>query len=306
MNVLRLIRLYINRLIILKNAVQFDVIWVEKEIFPWIPYFIEQRLFPPNVPIIVDYDDAIFHRYDQSSNGIIRYIFSNKIDQVMRAADIVITGNDYLKVWAEKAGARRVIHLPTVVDLKRYSPKYPNGNIEQTVVGWVGSPITAKYLESLGDIISSLSDSKNIQFVAIGANHTQFNKLPIEKKEWSVKCEVSEIQKFDIGIMPIPDEPFERGKCAYKIIQYMACGIPVVASPVGMNSKVVKQGINGFLASTNREWASAIKELSSNPSLRKKLGDNGRNMVEEQYCLDKTAPILKGVLTGMIERKIKT
>ena len=115
-------------------------------------------------------------------------------------------------------------------------------------------------------------------------------------RDWDEATETGEIGKFDVGIMPLPDNPWERGKCGFKLIQYMACGKPVVASPVGVNREIVVDGVNGFLASSHDEWVRALERLKSDPELRRTMGANGRRMVEEKYCLQVTAPRLHRLL----------
>jgi glycosyltransferase involved in cell wall biosynthesis len=115
-------------------------------------------------------------------------------------------------------------------------------------------------------------------------------------RDWDEATETAEIGNFDVGIMPLPDNPWERGKCGFKLIQYMACGKPVVASPVGVNREIVVEGVNGFLASTQKEWVDALLRLKENPALRRTMGERGRRMVEERYCLQVTAPRLQRIL----------
>jgi glycosyltransferase involved in cell wall biosynthesis len=112
----------------------------------------------------------------------------------------------------------------------------------------------------------------------------------MEVRSWSESTEVADIQSFDIGIMPLFDEPWEKGKCGYKLIQYMACGIPVISSPVGINTKIVDDGVDGYLAGNSEEWMSAFKILYDRPQLRKKLGESGRKKIESLYSLQVTSP----------------
>jgi len=126
--------------------------------------------------------------------------------------------------------------------------------------------------------------------------------LPVEARSWSEASEVAEIQQFDIGIMPLPDEPFERGKCGYKLIQYMACGKPVVASPVGANTSIVRDGIEGFLASTDAEWMQLLGILCDDNALRQRMGAAGRVRVEAEYSLQVAAPHLERLLCSVVEK----
>jgi glycosyltransferase involved in cell wall biosynthesis len=136
----------------------------------------------------------------------------------------------------------------------------------------------------------------------IGSGNVIFPDVRVEILPWSEETEVALLQTCDVGIMPLPDEPWTRGKCGFKMIQYMACGLPVVASPVGVNKEIVEHGVNGFLAVTNDEWLTALSTLRDNPELRRKMGAAGRRKVEEKYCLQVTAPQYVKLLQSMIEK----
>jgi len=292
------LRSYLKRMVLLLRAQRFDVVWVEKEIFPWLPFWVERALCPNGVPVVVDYDDAIFHRYDRHKSSWVRALLGKKIDAVMRRADIVIVGNEYLGNRARSAGAKRVELLPTVVSVTRYTAAVAELKGLVTI-GWIGSPSTAHYLRLIAPVIQEIVASRGARVVAIGANAEQLKGLPIEGKPWSEQSEVSAIQQFDIGIMPLPDEPFERGKCGYKLIQYMACGKPVVASPVGVNRVIVHEGLEGFLPVDLSQWSDALRELCDDPSLRERLGVAGRARVESEYSLQLTAPRLEVLLRSL-------
>lgn len=290
---------YLLRVKWILRASQFDLVWVEKEMLPWLPSWVELGLFSPGVRLVVDYDDALFHRYDQHRSPVVRFILGKKIDAVMRRADLVLVGNDYLGKRARQVGAKRVEWLPTVVDISRYAVS-SGANVSTITIGWIGSPNTAKYLKQLSPVFHSLVAKYNLRVVAVGAKPEQLVGMPVEVRPWSEENEVAEIQKFDIGIMPLPDEPFERGKCGYKLIQYMACGKPVVASPVGVNTQIVQDGVNGYLASTTMQWEQYLAMLCDNAALRYDLGNAGRELVETDYSLQKTAPRLASLLGSLV------
>jgi glycosyltransferase involved in cell wall biosynthesis len=289
------LKAYVSRVKFMLRAKHFDLVWVEKEMLPWMPAWIEFGLFPRNVSLVVDYDDAVFHRYDQHSFSLVRLLLGHKIDAVMRRADLVIVGNDYLGERARRAGARHVKLLPTVVDTSRYTVSHTNPD-KPVTIGWIGSPSTARYLHLVAPVLQKMIVSHGIRVVAIGANPAQLKALPFEVRSWSEDAEVEEIKRFDIGIMPLPDEPFARGKCGYKLIQYMACGKPVVASPVGVNSVIVRHGINGYLAGNESEWVQSLHNLLNDSALRLQMGNNGRTLVEVEYSLQITAPFLANLL----------
>jgi glycosyltransferase involved in cell wall biosynthesis len=279
-----IVKAYVARIKCLLSASQYDAVWVEKEMLPWIPAWIELILISKEIKLIVDYDDAVFHRYDQHKLSIVRCLFGHKIDKIMKRANLVVVGNAYLEKRALFAGAKRVAIVPTVVDMTRYAVK-KQSKIKVPVIGWIGSPSTTKFLNLIAPALNEVVACRKVKVVAVGANVEQLNKSLFNVLPWSETSEVNDIQDFDIGIMPLPDEPFERGKCGYKLIQYMACGKPVVASPVGVNSKIVQDGVVGYLASTHQDWIAALIKLIDDADLREKMGLAGRTKVETEYSL---------------------
>lgn len=299
---LSVLKAYVVRLGFMLRAGRFDAVWVEKEMLPWVPAWLELGLFPAKVPLIVDYDDAVFHRYDQHRLSLVRGLLGRKIDRVMRRADLVVAGNEYLANRARNAGATRVEILPTVVDMARYGVTISGNGVQALpTIGWIGSPATAHFLQLIAPALHEIVARKLARVVAVGANADQLDDLPVGALPWTEATEVADIQGFDIGIMPLPDAPFERGKCGYKLIQYMACGKPVVASPVGVNSTIVRDGVDGFLASTHLEWVSALTRLIADPELRQRMGLEGRRRIENEFSLQQAAPRLIKLIESVLK-----
>jgi glycosyltransferase involved in cell wall biosynthesis len=286
-----IVRAYTDRARALQTAQNFDLIWFEKELFPNLPAWCEQLLAHSQVPYVVDFDDAIFHNYDMS-HWVWQRMLKNKIGTVMRHAALVTCGNEYLAQYARSAGAESVVILPTVVDINRYPLKRDHNTADKLIVGWIGTPATAKFLEPLMPVIAQLCQQFPIEFVLIGLEPQRFVQPFIRCENWSEDTEADQIGQFDIGVMPLSDGPWEQGKCGYKLIQYMACAKPVVASPVGVNRKMVLHGENGFLATDHRGWGSALATLLASAELRQKMGQRGRILVENEYSLQVTSPRL--------------
>lgn len=281
---------YLGRFAVLPRAHRFDAVIVEKEVFPFFPGIFERLFDFLDVPFLADYDDAWFHRYDNHSNILVRTVLGRKIDGVMRHASVVTAGNDYLAERARLAGARCIVIIPTVVDTDRYRPVERKPNAE-LVVGWMGTPKTSHYLRPLLPVFDLLKRKFPVRFFAVGARTEDFAGTVVETMPWSEANEVAMIGNFDVGIMPLDDTPWEEGKCGYKLIQYLACGVPVVASPVGVNCQIVKQGINGFLAKTAEEWEGYLAEmLRLGSEYRREMGLNGREDVIRHYSLHAQAP----------------
>ncbi|MDB5797078.1 MAG: hypothetical protein JWP36_980 [Paucimonas sp.] len=284
----RVVLAYWRRIVQLRRARQYDLVVIEKEIFPYLPAWTEQWLATCGTPVLVDYDDAIFHRYDRPGNPLLR-VLRGKIDTVMASASTVVCGNDYLAAHARAAGAADVVVIPTAVDLARYRPT-PAPARRKCVVGWIGTPKTVGYLAQVLPALRMAAKLLPLRLVVVGAS-IPAPGVEVECRPWSEDTEAADIASIDVGIMPLPDAPWERGKCAYKLIQYMACARPVVASPVGANLSVVEEGGNGYLAANPLQWRDALLRLASDSALRQHMGRSGRLMVESRYCLARTAPL---------------
>ena len=277
-----------------------DLIWLEKEALPWIPWFVERILWPKNIPIVTDYDDAIFHRYDQSGSPLIRRLLGKKIDFIMGSSSCVFSGNGYISERARGAGARRIELVPTVVDIDKYQRSIVNRIDERLRIGWIGTPETwTSFVTSFCNQIKSIALNQRAVFRVVGAESRFRVDGPKEFFPWSEDAEVSLIQGMDVGLMPLPDTPWTRGKCGYKLIQYLACGVPVVASPVGVNTEIVEHGVNGFLASTDQEWADALNILLADPELRARMGEAGRRKIMKHYSLQVWGPRVAQMLRDL-------
>lgn len=275
---------YLRRIGALIQQKKFDLLWIEYEIFPWLPGWLESMVLSNGTPYLVDYDDAIFHRYDRHPNPLVRRTLGHKIDAVMRYASTVVVGNEYLRDRAIKVGARRVEALPTSIDLARY-PSPTQAQNEMFTIGWIGSPATTRYLYLVREALAEVCAHNQAKVVLVGASEPGWMDVPHAIHPWSEDTEVAEVSGFDVGIMPLEDNPWERGKCGYKLIQYMACGKPVVASPVGINTRIVEPGINGYLAETKHDWVRALTALLADADLRQKMGAAGRAKVERDYAV---------------------
>lgn len=276
---------FLRRIFQLLGVRKYDFIVIEKELFPYMPAFFEWCLHVAGVRYAVDYDDAIFHNYDVSSNYFVKAFLGQKIDRVMRYSTLVTAGNSYIANKAARAGAESIVILPTVIDLAKYQTKNYLPSSPFTI-GWIGSPITRKYLTFLKPVFEKLSGEFEIRLKLLGASEGL--SLPgIEQViRWTEEEEASVIQSFNVGIMPLEDNIWERGKCGYKLIQYMGCGVPVVGTPIGVNNEIIIDGWNGFKATTLEDWYNSLRLLIKNGiDYEREMGQNGRKHVEENYSL---------------------
>ncbi|WP_312751051.1 glycosyltransferase family 4 protein [Epilithonimonas hominis] len=314
-NISTVVKSYLRRFFVLFSVLRYNNVVIEKEIFPFLPAFAEWMLKLFGIKYIVDYDDAIFHNYDQSSNPVIKKFLGNKIAQVMRYSGTVVAGNNYLAEYARKAGAKNIEIIPTVIDINRYPSKNnhsdlalpPNvilsgvegkagersasENNQKFVVGWIGTKTTfEKHLLPCKDWIKALQiQDPNIRFHIVGITEDMDLGKNVQYIRWTEDTEVAEILKMDIGLMPLQDSKWEKGKCAYKLIQYAACGIPGVASDVGMNKEVCIDGETGFIATSNEEWKERILFFKNEIEERLRMGTNARKLVEQKYCIQVTS-----------------
>ena len=274
-----------------------DVVWVEKELFPFLPGGFESLLARLSVPYVVDYDDATFHTYDLNPNAVVRRFLAGKLDPLLRGARAVTAGNAYLAAYAGAHGAKNVVHIPTVVDLARYAAN-PEPATDEIRVGWIGTPVTTRYLELLRAPLNEVSKTCKIRLVTVGAGPLGDFGVPLEQHAWSIDTEAALLSTLHIGVMPLPDEPWERGKCGYKLIQYMAAARPVIASPVGANADIVTPDV-GVLAEDAAAWSTALTRLAGDTSLRRRLGAGARARTEAFYSLQVMAPKIFTVLSDV-------
>jgi glycosyltransferase involved in cell wall biosynthesis len=302
-----LLRAYALRAAALWDARRHDVVWVEKELLPFAPPWFEGHLARLGVPYVVDYDDATFHTYDEHRRPLIRRWLGRKLEPLLRGADAVTVGNHYLGDYAAAHGAKRVVRVPTVVDLTRYRLGAAVAGAAAQAdrplrVGWIGTPATAKYLELLREPLQRVARTRAVQMVTIGAPAGTDLGVPMEVRPWTEASEVESLASIDVGVMPLPDEPWERGKCAYKLIQYMAMAKPVIASPVGMNRELVTPEF-GALAASADDWVRALDTLAADRALGARQGEQGRRCVEGTYSLQAQAPVVVGLLKAAARRR---
>lgn len=272
------------------SARSYDMIFMHREAYPFGGYIFEWLFRLLGKKLIYDFDDSIFLKKPA------------KIKKIIKMSDYVLAGNDFLKNYASRYN-KNVTVLPTCIDTQIYSPKAQPLDMDKdkVVVGWIGTTFTAIYLDLLKDVYATLADKyKNVEFRIVGGSFQNFN-LPVINKDWTLDTEVEELQGFDIGVMPLFDDDWAKGKCAFKIIQYMAVGIPTVASKVGMNIEIIEDGKDGFLVNDRDGWINRLSLLIEDKNLRKNMGTLGRIKIENLYSVnankEKYLNILKNAYT---------
>lgn len=279
-------RSYARRLREVSRPGGVDVLWVYAELFPYLPAPFERLAFRSGKPVVYDFDDAFFHQYDHARRPAVRRLLAGKLDPLMTGAAVCTCGNPYLQEHALRRNPNSIL-LPTVVDTDRYRPASARNLARPITIGWIGSPSTWPYMRPLLPMLQELTRSAGVRVKVVGSGRAADNDLfeGMDVVPWSEEREVAEVQAMDIGIMPLPDEPWARGKSGYKLIQYMACGLPVVASPVGVNRDIVVEGGTGFFANTPGAWRLALSRLLADPKPRERMGAAGRERAISLYSL---------------------
>ncbi|MEW6163753.1 MAG: glycosyltransferase [Pseudomonadota bacterium] len=270
--------------------------------------FIQKRLLPEEQilslarsrPLVFDFDDAIFTSPSGNRSFLAQRRVESRLRQVLSAARLVIAGNRYL---AEYAGqyASEVMILPTVVDVDRYPIKNHVAK-EEVVIGWIGHSVNHPYLAALADVLQEVARSFRIRLLVVSDRDLDVPGLQVENRRWSEASEVGDILDMDIGVMPLPDDPWSRGKCGLKAIQYMAAGIPVVCAAVGANVEIVRHGVDGYTASSFEDWAVGLSVLCKDHQRRMQLGLAARERVEASYSFRMAAPLMIHALSRICRK----
>ena len=285
---------------------QYDVVLLYREAIPIGPPIVERWIHRLGIPIVYDFDDAIFLPAVSDANKAFSFLkHPKRVAQILRMSREVSVGNEFLAAYARQFNSHVTV-IPTAVDTNKFVPraKALTAGRDKPVVGWIGSPTTFQYLESLKEILAEVAARQPFTLRVSGAGRAvHFPGVDVEVAPWSMADEVSLFNTCDIGVYPLRDDDWSRGKCGFKAIQCMACGVPVVAAAVGVNREIIEDGVNSYLAATRDEWVSKLSRLIADPALRARMAAAGRHTIEERYSLHVTAPRLAAVLTSSLDRK---
>lgn len=280
---------------------RYDLVFLYREWAPLGPPIFERMLRLLGVPYAYDLDDALFLRPIHPANR--RWAWLRPTSRVVdstRLASAVIAGNEYLADWARQRNAN-VTTIPTVVDTERFVPRPSRRPGGPVVIGWTGSSTTAPYLRLLDMPLEIVASRHDIVFRVIGGNYAH-PRVRVEEMAYQLEREPADVATFDIGVLPQPDDEWTRGKGAFKALVYMATGLPVVASCVGVNPEVVLDGETGYCVRSDEEWVEALERLILDPDLRQRLGARGREHVVRSYSKSSQAPRLAQVLRQAARR----
>jgi len=275
-----------SRLSVLVSASRYDLVFIQKEMFPHLVDLPEWFLSRAGVRYVVDLDDAIHLMYVNS-----RSMLRGKMARVLSHASLVLAGNRYLEQYARRYN-ERVLFFPTVVDTERFAPGNPRDSAEgkPTIVGWMGTPETVKYLDGIIPALEASVEKTPLSLLVIGARAPSTRCLDVLARSWSEAEEAQDLRAMDIGVMPLADDEWSRGKCALKLIQYMSAGVPSVTSPLGAALEFVCDGENAWLASNPEQWSDRICDLAKSPERRLEMGRRARATIEADYSLKVWGP----------------
>lgn len=279
-----------RRLSTINRAQKYDLVYILREAALLGPPIFERLLAQQRVPFVFDFDDAIFVSYRSPSNGYLSYLkFASKTKTICRLASHVMVGNPYL---AEYAGAvnDHVTVIPTTIDTEKYRVPPPKTTDGPITIGWTGSFSTVQHLDTLRGALKKLAETERFRLRVIGTPTYELPSVDVEAMQWRAATELEDLHAIDVGVMPLPDDNWSKGKCGLKALQFMALGIPTICSPVGVNTDIIQDNENGFLAMSESEWVDKLTRLLKSAELRRRLGDAGRATVEQRYSAAIQAP----------------
>lgn len=300
MKIVVLFQGFLRRIKSLFTARQFDFVFIHREATPIGPPLIEfvlARILRKR--IIYDFDDAIWLTDRAGENALQRVIkWRSKVKHICRWSYRVSCGNAYLSEYATRLNPR-VICNPTTIDTKAlHVPADTPKSNDSIVIGWTGSHSTLKYLHLIEGVLARLAaQCSNIRIRVIADQNPELAIPGFEFCRWNKESEIADLMAIDIGIMPLPDDDWSRGKCGFKQLQYMALEIPGVASAVGANLSIIDHGVNGFLASSDAEWYEYLGTLIRDSDLRRKIGKAGREKVHQAFSVTSNAELFLGLFS---------
>ena len=297
-------KLYFKRLKAMLLIKSDELVFVQYEFTPFLPFnnfFFKIK----KINYIVDFDDAAFHEYDQHKNIIVRFLFKNKIVKVVKNAKAVITGSPYLTNFAQSYN-KNVFEIPTSINFEKYSKNQIRKKGKKFIIGWIGSNTTSKNVLALKPVFEYLRNNNyNFEVWCVGFNKEiaeKFKNLPFKIIPWEEATEVEKIKQFSVGIMPLENTLFNRGKCAFKLIQYMACGLPTISTPLEANVKVNRDNANLFANST-QDWIDCIVKIIENPDKFHKVGLKNIEIVKKHYTIQLNEDKYKKIFKELIIKK---
>jgi glycosyltransferase involved in cell wall biosynthesis len=283
-------RNFARRLSTISKARKYDLVYILREAALLGPAVFERLLYQQRVPFVFDFDDAIFVTYRSPSNGYLSYLkFATKTKTICRLASHVMVGNPYLEEYAKQVNDKVTV-VPSTIDTMKYRLRSEQNSAGPLTIGWTGSHSTVQHLDTLRSALQKLAETEKFRLRVIGTPTYELPAVAVEAMHWRAATEFEDLSAIDIGVMPLPNDKWSKGKCGMKALQFMAAGIPTICSPVGVNTDIIRDNENGFLAATEAEWVEKLTRLLRSGELRQRLGHAGRATVEEKYSAVTQAP----------------
>lgn len=282
------VKSYLKRFKDLRHKNDYAIVFIFREALMTGSVYFEKQFKKSNAKLVYDFDDAIWHQDVSDANKKISFLKKpEKISDIIALCDLVFAGNQYLADYAGKYNSNVMI-VPTTIDTNEYKRIPLDKSDDRICIGWSGSITTIKHFEYALSFLAKIKEKyqDTIKIKVIGDGSYVNEQLGIQGIAWTKKDEIKELSEIDIGIMPLPDDEWTKGKCGLKGLQYMALEIPTVMSPIGVNSDIIQDGVNGFLAETEDEWIRKISLLIDSAELREKLGSDARKTVENLYSVE--------------------
>jgi glycosyltransferase involved in cell wall biosynthesis len=282
----------------------YDIVFVQREAFMTGSSFFEKMYAKSRAKLVFDYDDAIWLFDVSHANKHLGWLKKpEKTSEIIKVSDAVIAGNRYLADYALQFN-KNVTVIPTTIDTDYHKPdavrRQPG---EPVCIGWTGSMTTVRYFRMAEPALIRIREKygDKVRFKLFGYGGYEHRELNIKGIPWTIEREVEELKDIHIGIMPLPDDEWSKGKCGFKALQYMAMEIPPVISPVGVNTEIVQDGSNGFLASHTDEWVERISFLIDNPAARMEMGKKARQTVIDKYSVKSQQPVYLKLFNSLLE-----
>ncbi len=278
---------YARRFGLLWSLRGYDVVYVHLWVTPIGPPVFEKLVLSLARNVVYDIDDLVYLKNEKADKWYTRIFKGRKKPIVlMRSADHVITCTPYLDSFVRRYN-EATTDISSTINTSAYQPVNPYSNDLKITLGWSGSFSTARYLKLLEPMLRKLGESIDFRLLVMGDSNLSMNGVEVEAIEWSEASEVGFLQQFDIGLYPLPlDEEWVYGKSGLKALQYMALGLPTVATAIGTNFRIIESGTNGMLVTTDDEWLQALTLLAGNPDERRRIGANARRTVVEEYSIE--------------------
>jgi glycosyltransferase involved in cell wall biosynthesis len=302
-----LLKSYFKRWKDVWRSKDYDIIFVQREAFMTGSTFFERRFKRSGAKLVFDFDDAIWNLDVSEGNKRFGWLKNpGKTAELIAISDLVIAGNQYLADYARRH-SNKIVIVPTTIDMKEYQRPAQKAETSDDIVciGWSGSITTIKHFEFALPFLRILKKKygDRLHIKVIGDGSYVNEELNVQGLPWKKETEIAELCAFDIGIMPLPDDEWAKGKCGLKGLQYMALGIPTIMSPVGVNTFIIEDGKNGMLASETDEWVEKLTTLIESAQLRKDMGRNAEQSVRDGYSVDHWKGEYLRLFTGLAKGK---